>query len=208
MKLTLRLAQTAIVAMLALAIPVGASILRDSGQSAHYDFLGARGGSTGTDAAACSASQCGLSDLRSAARAIALSAGARPGASSDRPAMTPDTMRRSIGNAMSSNVMSQGADMEPVAFALITPSNERTQLCIDDGNLLGMQTTCGRGAPTGPNSTYDCEHANPRLGMKIACRIGRDAPEPATPLLVGIALLGLAAARSLRIARKGRAASL
>src|SRR5436190_15578658 len=145
MKLTLHLAQTAIVAIFTLAIPVDASLVRDSGQSAHYDFLGAGAGSAGADAAACSASQCGLSDLRSAARAIALSAGARPVASSDRPAMIPDTMRRSVGNAMSSNVMSQGAgaDMEPVAFALIAPSTERTQLCIDSGNLLGMQTTCG-----------------------------------------------------------------
>jgi len=200
------LAQTAIVAMLALAIPVDASVVRDSGQSVNYDFLGAGGGSAASDAAACNGSQCGLSELKSAARAIALSAGAKPAPSSDRPAMIPDS--KSAGSAMSSTATSRGQDTEPVLFTLIAASNERSQLCIEDGNLLGMQTTCGRGAPTGPNSTYDCEHANPRLGMKIACRIGRDAPEPATPLLVGIALFGLVAARALRIARKGRTASL
>jgi hypothetical protein len=173
---------------------------------------GLDGASTGDDngAAACMASQCSLADVRSATRAIAMAAGAKPAPALDNASMFPERLDKTPGGATTpSPATSQNSDVEPLLFAVILPHGERSQLCIEEGNLLGMQPNC-KPPPTGQssNSGYDCEHTDPRFGMKIACRIGRDVPEPGTPILLGIALLGLVATRGLRIARRRSAASL
>jgi PEP-CTERM motif len=166
---------------------------------------------TGDDsgAAACMASQCSLADVKSAARAIAMAAGAKP-AALDNASMFPESPDKTPASVSTfSPGTSQNSDVEPVLFAVIVPHSERSQLCIDEGNLLGMQPNC-KPHPSGQssNSGYDCEHTDSRFGMKIACRIGGEVPEPGTPILLGIALLGLVAARGLRTARRRSAASL
>ena len=169
--------------------------------------------STGGDpsaAAACMASQCALANVKSAARAIAMSAGAKPAPALDNASMFPESLDKTPGGVSTlSPGTTQNSDVEPVLFAVILPGSERSQLCIEEGNLLGMQPNCKPPpASQGSGLGYDCQHTDPRFGIKIACRIGRDVPEPGTPLLLGIALLGLVATRSLRSARKGSAASL
>jgi hypothetical protein len=161
-------------------------------------------------ATACMGAQCSLADLKSATRAIAKSAGAKAAPASDDPSMFPESSGKAVsGVSTYSPGTSQNTDVEPVLFAVILPHSERSQLCIEEGNLLGMQPNCKPPkSDQGPNSGYDCQHTDPRFGMKIACRIGRDVPEPGTPILLGVALLGLVATRALRTARKGSAASL
>lgn len=204
MRSALHLVAVTLFSVLAGAAPVSASLVNDTAASNH-DFLGAADGSATSDAAACTASQCGLADLKAAARAIAMSAGAKPAAASDHPSMVPDSVRKSPLSAASST--SANPNLEPALFALLAPNSDRSQLCIEEGNLLGMQATC-RTTPANSNANYDCEHTDHRIGIKLACRINRDAPEPATPLLVVIALLGLAAARARRFGRKESPASL
>lgn len=162
-------------------------------------------------AAACMASQCSLADVKSATRAIAMAAGAKLAPAVDNASMFPESLDKSPGGASTpSPVTSQNSDVEPVLFAVILPNSERGQLCIEEGNLLGMQPNC-KPPPSGQGSNlggYDCERTDPRFGIKLACRIGREVPEPGTPFLLGIALLALAVARARRIARKGSQASL
>lgn len=163
-------------------------------------------------ALACTGSQCALADLKSATRAIAMSAGAKPAPVSDHAPLLPESSHTMIlGDPHTlSPGTSQNQDVEPVLFAVILPSSERTQLCIEDGNLLGMSPTCSPKPVIHPGAGpgYDCERTDPRFGIKLACRIPRDVPEPETPLLLVIALLGLAVARARRIAGKGAQASL
>jgi hypothetical protein len=205
----LHLVAVILFSVVAAAAPVSASVVKDAGGALHNDLLGAAGGSVSGDSAACTASQCGLEDLKAAARSIAMSAGAKPAPALDHPPMIPSGLGKSLGSAALPTSANKGSTLEPALFALIAPSSERSQLCIEEGNLLGMQPNC-KPPPAGQssNSGYDCEHTDPRFGMKIACRIGRDVPEPGTPILLGIALLGLVATRAVRIARKGSAASL
>jgi hypothetical protein len=195
-------------AILLVSLSQGAAAVGDPGGAAARPDIA----STGDDpsAIACMGAQCSLADLKSATRAIAKSAGAKPVPASDAPSMFPENSDKTLGGVSTfSPVTSQNSDVEPVLFAVILPHSERSQLCIEEGNLLGMQPNC-KPPPTGQssNSGYDCQHNDPRFGMKIACRIGRDVPEPGTPVLLGIALLGLVATRALRTVRKGSAALL
>ena len=55
-------------------------------------------GSTGDDpsATACMGAQCSLEDLKSATRAIAMSAGAKPAAALDAPSMLPESSHKTV----------------------------------------------------------------------------------------------------------------
>jgi hypothetical protein len=123
--------------------------------------------------------------------------------------MIPSSVGKGLGSTALPTSANNGPTLEPALFAILAPgSSDRSQLCIEEGNLLGMQPNC-KVAPSNQSSNlgYDCEHTDARFGIKLACRISRDVPEPATPLLVAMALLGLAATGTLRIARKGSPAS-
>src|SRR4030095_11241091 len=198
--------------VVAAAAPLSASVVKDAG-GGHNDLLGAAGGSLSGDSAACTASQCGREDIKAAARAIAMSAGAKPAPALDHPPMIPSGVGKSLGSAALPTSANKGSALEPALFALIATSSDRSQLCIEEGNLLGMEPTC-RTAPTGQSSgsSYDCEHYDARFGIKLACRIGRDGPgtvpEPGTLVLMASALLALAVAPARRIARKSSQASL
>jgi len=199
----------------AAAAPVSASVVKDAGGALHDDLLGAAGGSVSGDSAACTSSQCGLEDIKAAARAIAMTAGAKPAPTLDHPPMIPSGVGKSLGSTALPTSANNSSALEPALFALIAPGKApKGQLCVDEGNLLGMEPTC-RDAPTSQSSGlgYDCEHYDARFGIKLACRIGRDGsggtvPEPGTLVLLASALLALAAARARRIARKGPQASL
>ena len=126
-------------------------------------------GSTGDDpsATACMGAQCSLEDLKSATRAIAMSAGVKPAAALDAPSMLPESSHKTVGSVSTfSPGTNQNSDVEPVLFAVILPHSERSQLCIEEGNLLGMQPNCKPPRPdSGPElRRYDCEHDDPRLG--------------------------------------------
>ena len=209
----LHLVAVVLLSVVAAAAPVSASVVKDGGGALHNDLLDAAGGSLSGDSAACTASQCGLEDIKAAARAIAMSAGAKPAPALDHPPMILNGAGKSPGSAALPTSANKGSTLEPALFALIAPSSDRSQLCIEEGNLLGMEPTC-RTAPTSQSSSqgYDCEHTDARFGIKLACRIGRDGPgtvpEPGTLVLMVSALLALAVARARRIARKGSQASL
>ena len=150
------------------------------------------------DNSTCTASQCGLLDEKSATQAIATAAGAKSAGPSDRPAMFPE--RSPINLEGASQTLSVAgpkppSEVEPVLFTVIAPSHHKGQLCVDEQNLLGLESTCKPFTP----ATNNCEHA--RFGMKIACRI-EPVPEPGTPLLLVVGLFGVAAARVLGTRRK------
>jgi hypothetical protein len=199
----------------------------------HYDFLSARS-SPGADAGACAASQCDLLEQQSAVRALAVTAGASAASRSDRPAMLPDSLGARGGASIAA--AKPGADVEPVLFAVIAPTPVANgQICVEEGNLLGLAPTCrSQRVALNPLSSTNCPNGfgsdrfglkglchtpgddpDPcpngpgfdRFGMKVVCRIG-DAPEPGTPLLLAIALLGLAAARARSTRRKASPAPL
>lgn len=205
----------ALLGVLAGTAPVNASVDSDPGAGAvRYDFLGARGSPSG-DSAACTAAQCGLIDQKSAAVALAVAAGARPANPLDHPSMVPYSVRANAAGASGGTLSAAGAkagsDTEPVLFSVIAPSPvAHSQLCMEDGNLLGLAPTCK--PPPTPNSVtgYNCPSGDryDRFGMKIACRVGTDAPEPGTFVLLGIGLLGLAAVRIRSTRRKGSVAPL
>jgi hypothetical protein len=204
--MNLHLLAVALVGVLAGAAPVNASVFRDAGAgTVQHDFLTAQGPSA--DAAACTASQCGLAAQKSAADALAAAAGARPALSLDRPSMLPDSLRTSVA------VAKPGSDVEPVLFSVIAPSPVANgQLCMEEGNLLGLAATCARPPPSPMVNTvsYDCPtgRSYDRFGMKTECRISTDVPEPGTLLLLGVGLLGLAGARVRGLRPKGSATPL
>jgi len=183
-------------------------------------------------AAACAASQCDLLEQQSAVRALAVTAGASV-PQSDRPAVLPDRLWAQGGASIA--VAKPGADVAPVLFAVIAPTPVANgQICVEEGNLLGLAPTCRSqhvslnsfSSSNCPNGGFDrfgrkseCERPGDtqdpcpngpgfdRFGMKVVCRIG-DAPEPGTPLLLAIALLGLAAIRVRSTRRKASPARL
>lgn len=212
MELRLHLIAAVLVGVLAGTAPVSASVLRDSGTvTASHEVLNR---TPSVDSAACTSSQCGLVDQRSAAAALAMAVGARPTLPSYGPAMVPDSFRTSVAGASggipSTLAPRSGTDVEPVLFSVIAPAAvAHGQLCMEEGNLLGLDATCKRLPPSSISvSGYNCpKDAHDRFGMKIACRVGIDIPEPGTLVLLGIGFIGLAAAR-LRIRRNASAAPL
>jgi hypothetical protein len=217
---------TAVVGLgiLAATAPVHASVYIEPGPGAmHYDSLSTRS-SPGTDAGACAASQCDLLEQKAAARALAIAAGASPGEPMDRPAIISDKMRTASNSS---------SDAEPILFTVIRPSRVgHSQLCVEEGNLLGLDPTCARPRPAANSSSnLDCpngigydrfgmkglcrdpsEDPDPcpngpgfdRFGMKVVCRAPGPLPEPGTVVLLGTALLALAAARVRRKASPAR----
>ncbi len=133
------------------------------------------------------------------------------------------------GGTFSTTGPKQTSDVDPVLFTVIEQSRvAQGQLCMEEGNLLGLAPTCrsqhaslnSLSSINCPNGGFDrfgrkseCERPGDtqdpcpngpgfdRFGMKVVCRIG-DAPEPGSLPLLGIALLGLAAARVRSTRRK------
>lgn len=142
------------------------------------------------------------------------------------------------GGTFSTTGPKQTSDVDPVLFTVIEQSRvAQGQLCMEEGNLLGLAPTCrSQQVSLNPLSSTNCpngfgfdrfgrkgECERPgdtqgpcpngpgfdRFGMKVVCRIGGgDAPEPGTPLLLGIALLGLVAIRVRSTRRKASPARL
>jgi hypothetical protein len=145
----------------------------------------------------------------------------------------PDSLRGQGGASIAA--AKPGSDVEPVFFAVIAATPVANgQFCVEEGNLLGLAPTCrsqhvslnsfsNSNCPNGgfdrfgrksecerPGDTQDPCPNGPgfdRFGMKVVCRIG-DAPEPGSLPLLGIALLGLAAARVRSVRRKASPARL
>jgi len=190
--------------------PAGASVVANSdGVAARLDTFTAADGQAAA-AAACAGSQCGLLEQKSAARALATAAGAGVGQPMDRPSIIPDKVRTAANSS---------SEEEPILFTVITPSRlGRSQLCVEEGNLLGLDPTCARPRQTADvGSSIDCPNGsgydrhgrlcsppsddNPCLnepGLNrhgILCRPPDQAPEPGTLVLLVMAFLALAAAR-------------
>ena len=146
----------------------------------------------------CRAMQCGLLDQRAASRAVAIAAGATPAATSYPPSMFPALNARSSGVGAPNNppnindrnlaAGSPNVAVQPVLFSLIAPGSADTQLCIDNGNLLGLKPNCAPAIPPAKHCEIFTDDQNP------ACRPGL-IPEPGTLLLLGVGLLGLMAVR-------------
>jgi PEP-CTERM motif-containing protein len=183
-----------------------ASAFASVAEPSRNDALSVNGG-----AAACAASQCGLVEQKSAVRALAMAAGASLDQPMDRPAIIPEKVRTAPNSS---------SDEEPILFTVITPSRlGRSQFCLEEGNLLGLDPTCARPrSAAGLSSSLDCSNGiglnrfgrvcNPgedpdpctngvglnRVGA-LLCRPPGQAPEPGTLVLLAMSLLALAAAR-------------
>jgi PEP-CTERM motif-containing protein len=180
-RLTLKLMGIALVGVL--AAPALASVVRDLGaEPARYDVLSING----PGATACTASQCGLLEQKSAADALAMAAGAGPATPTDRPSVVPDSGRNGLagasGGTFSTTGPKQSSDVDPVLFTVIAPSRvAQGQLCMEEGNLLGFAPTCARPAPS-MNSSFGFNCPNgvgyDRFGMKFSCIGAGNDPEP------------------------------
>jgi len=72
----------------------------------------------------------------------------------------------------------------------VAPGSSGTQLCFDNGNSIGLSSTCAPAIPPPKHCEIFSGDQSP------ACRL--DAPEPGTLLLLGIGLLGLTVMRRRR----------
>jgi len=156
----------------------------------------------------CRALQCGLLGERSASQAVAIAAGAKPAATSYSPAMFPEihmgsSSARALGGPRFMNGGNVGsgaasAGVEPALFGIIGPAaSVPGQLCIDDGNLLGLKPTCKGEVKPPPRLGDICIDDGNLLGLKSSCRVAV-VPEPATPLLLALGMLALLMARARR----------
>jgi hypothetical protein len=225
-RLTLKLMGIGLVGVL--AAPALASVVRDLGaEPGRYDVLS----TNGPGAAACTASQCGLLDQKSAADALAMAAGAGPATPMNRPSVVPDSWRNGLagasGGTLSTTGPKQNSDVDPVLFTVIAQSRvAQGQLCMEEGNLLGFAPTCarprsaadagfsvdcpsgsgynrlGRGCSTPDEDTESCTNRPGFNRLGILCGPPGFVPEPGTPLLLAIALLGLVATRVRSTRRK------
>lgn len=198
MRLIDNLAMVGLATILWGMVPATASVQPDFSRAAGSESTVA-GPNEGlsNDTVDCRAMQCGLLDQRAASRAVAIAAGATPAATSYPPSMFPALNARSsgvgaLGNSQIMNdrnlaAASPNAAVQPALFSLIAPGSADTQLCIDNGNLLGIKPNCAPAIPPAKHCEIFTDDQNP------ACRPG--IPEPGTLLLLGIGLLGIMAVR-------------
>jgi hypothetical protein len=139
----------------------GASLVANSDEvAAGLDTFTAADGQAAA-AAPCAASQCGLLEQKSAADALAMAAGAGPAAPMNRPSVVPGSWRNGLagasGGAFSATGPKQGSDVDPVLFTVIAPSRvAQGQLCMEEGNLLGLDPTCARPRRAAAGSSLGC----------------------------------------------------
>jgi hypothetical protein len=149
----------------------------------------------------------------------------------DRPSLVPGLAGAS-GGTFSTTGAKQNSDVDPVLFTVIAPSRvAQGQLCMEEGNLLGFDPTCARPRRAAADSSLGCppngsgydrlgrgcstpeenESCTNRPGFNrlgILCGPPGSVPEPGTPLLLAIALIGLVATRVRSTRRKASPAPL
>ena len=144
----------------------------------------------------CRAMQCGLLTERSASRAVATAAGARPPSTSYGPSMFPELAlgprgAGAVSGLQSPNDGSLGGSLastavEPALFTIIEADSANSPFCIEAGHLLSIRPSCKTPQPK-PCSLFTD-------GQNPPCTPG--APEPGSLLLFGTGLLGLVVVRT------------
>ena len=109
--------------------------------SGSIDVFGTSFGPKITDEEACTGTQCGLVDEKSAAQAIAAAAGAKPAAKSNHHVLM------GVGGSLPADGPKSHTDEEPVLFTVIAPARTNGQLCVDEQNIAGVLPSCKSIAP-------------------------------------------------------------
>ena len=130
---TLHLVAVTLFSVFAAAGPVSASVAAGSGS---IDVFGASLGPKITDEEACTGTQCGLVDEKSAAQAIAAAAGAKPAAKSNHHVLM------GVGGSLPADGPKTHSDEDPVLFTVIAPARTNGQLCVDEQNVVGLLPSC------------------------------------------------------------------
>ncbi len=164
----------------------GASLVANSADvAAGLDTFTAADGQAAA-AAACAASQCDLLEQKSAADALAMAAGAGPATPMDRPSVVPDPWRKGpfgvSGGTFSTTGPKQTSDVDPVLFTVIEQSRvAQGQLCMEEGNLLGLDPTCARPRrAAAAGSSLDCPNGSGYDRLGRGCSTPNEDTDPCT----------------------------
>ncbi len=195
------LAIVSLAGVLSGAAPVAASTAPElaDGAKLEREIVGPAGPSSQDTIADCRAMQCGFFTERSASRAVATAAGAKPPSTSYAPSMFPElaTAPRgggAVSGLQSTNDGSLGGSLastavEPALFTIIEGDGPNSQFCIDAGHLLSIRPSCKAPHPK-PCNLLSTDDQNPPCAPGV--------PEPGSLLLLGTGLLGLVVVRARR----------
>lgn len=190
----------ALAGVLSGAVPAAASVAPELGDGAKIgrEILGPDGPSNPDAIVDCRAMQCGFFAERSASRAVATAAGAKPLSTSYAPAMVPELTTGPRGSGSVSGLQTPdgsalgaslgGPPVDPAVFALLESSDD-PRFCIEGGHLPSIRPSC-KAPHAKPCDLFSTD------GQSAPC--GTAVPEPGTLLLFGMGLLGFVAARGRR----------
>ena len=128
--------RTLIAGLALLLVGLGQAAASVAGGSSSIDVFGATFGPKVTDEEACTGTQCGLVDEKSAAQAIAAAAGAKPAAKSNHHVLM------GVGGSLPADGPKTHSDEDPVLFTVIAPPRTNGQLCVDEQNIGGILPSC------------------------------------------------------------------